>query len=113
MGYDIITVEFCASYFAQWRVASNSDPSVEYIVSLGGAEGAPDCTCEAIRKWKRQECRHISYVWKNACLWNPQWREGVDPIALKPFRYTRSEDHIAGSECPRCGGPTIPTRIAV
>jgi hypothetical protein len=111
MPVEIITAEFCATYWGDYDVPG-SKPGTSYRVSLLGSEGPAYCPCKAFQHSPppAKDCKHVRYVWRHACLWNPQWHE-PGPGALKPL--TLSTRTIENSECPGCGGPTVAVRIAV
>lgn len=115
MSYDIIHMEDCASNFATFEVPGSSGTT--YEVTLGG-ESYSDCrdkaTGEPCKGFKfRQDCKHIRYVWDNACLYNPQWKEEGGPNTLKPEYDTTVPGFLADGKCPVCGGPTVVVRRAV
>src|SRR5262245_58317606 len=109
MAIEIVPARFCATYWAEYVVPSDSHPKESYLVALAGGEGPAYCACPAFkhRKGSAYECKHIRRVFKEACLWNPQWREQCG-TTMKPARLhapnlsTRPED-----ACPACGGPTV------
>lgn len=115
MSYTIETGEFCASYFAVYTVEGSKGKS--YTVVINGAESTPSCTCPAFKYGKGpvydRSCKHIDYVWKNACMWNCQWNDGNKKITLKPEQIDYVAGTIPDSHCPNCDGPTVPVRIAV
>jgi hypothetical protein len=104
--------QWCAGYDAQYEVPSFSGPG-SYTVTIGGVT-LGHCTCPAFEHWRGdpsdRTCKHIKYVFAHACLHNTQWYEGGD-CTLKPSKITSRT--IPDSECPRCGGPEIPFKVAV
>lgn len=108
----IEVVGFCADYFAAFMVPGSRGNL--YRVELYGGEGPATCECPAFKFHKGEiydrTCKHIEYVWQNACLYNPQWHDG-GPRKIKPMEYL-DEARLYG-ECPCCGGPMVPVRIAV
>lgn len=110
MPAEIVPGEFCSTWYATYRVPSDSDPSVTYRVILNGAEAQPSCTCKAFHY--HGGCKHIKFVMDHACLWNCQWYDGNPPLdRISPDAHHL--DAIVGAECPNCGGPLISVRIAV
>jgi hypothetical protein len=98
-------VGFCATYYGVFEIRS-SDGETLYEVNPDANNGG--CSCKG---WEyRQKCRHMERVWEEACLYNPQWKD-PGPGTLEPVRYLRPGDHYG--ECPGCGGPLVPVRIAV
>jgi hypothetical protein len=108
MPAEIVNAEFCADYWATYEVLS-SDGKTKYTVTFAGGEGGAHCTCKGFAY--RKDCRHISEVFKKGCFWNPQWYDGGSR-EIKPTNYI-DEDHHISTRCPKCGGPTVPVRIAV
>lgn len=111
MPAEIVNSVFCAQYWATFEVPS-SDGRTKYRVTLAGGEGQAHCECKA---WEfapvdGKDCKHIREVWKEACLWNPQWHDG-GPNTLQPVE--TYERKVPGEQCPACGGPVVPVRIAV
>lgn len=119
MPAQIVTGEFCSSYFGKYEVRSMTDPYKTYIVMLNGGEQPPSCTCPAFQHALRRaawddtpHCKHIDYVWTHACMWNCQWHEGNDPVELKPVAIW-SHNVIAESHCTNCEEPLVAVLIAV
>ena len=114
MGYEIVTGEFCASYYASYTVPG-SKPDTEWHVSHDGIL-PPHCDCPAFMYYKGdpwdRTCKHINYVWNHACMWNCQWHEGNKEITVKPDSIDEG-NVIKGSSCPNCGGPVVAVKIAV
>lgn len=110
MPAEIVTATCCAQYHADFKVTGSRGD--EYTVSFTGMEGAAYCTCKAweFAPWDNKNCKHIEKVWKEACLWNPQWRDGGENI-ITPTSYR--QDGLQGESCPSCGGPVVAVRIAV
>lgn len=106
MPAEIVNSAFCADNFGVYDVLS-SDGKTTYTVTMAGMSA--HCTCKGFQF--KQECKHITYVYRNACLWNPQWYDGNPDPTIRPKEYI--EPLITGEECPVCGGPTVPVRIAV
>lgn len=107
MSADIVTMEDCASNYGAFKVIGSKGD--EYRVSFHGSEGPADCTCEGFRH--RRDCRHIKLVWKQACLYNPQWHDGQENPTLRPFAYT--ENRFSANKCLSCGGPMVYVKRAV
>lgn len=105
---------FCATNFGEYEI-SGSNGKV-YHVSIDGASGT-FCDCPAYKYSKGEvydkTCKHIQQVWKEACMWNVQWFEGNNPHELLPASFNHSTLSGNGYNCPNCGGPTVPVRIAV
>lgn len=112
MPAEIIPSAFCADYWAVFRVPSESTPGTVYTVEFGGGEGPAFCDCPAFKYSPEDDkgCKHITWVFKHGCFWNPQWYEGGDR-KIKPKYHTNS--HIPKQKCPRCKGPMVGVRIAV
>ena len=113
MSIDIQTVGFCSSYFAVYDVQSDSNSAQFYAVTLHGTSSA-HCTCEAFRWARGDNCKHIERVWREACLWNPQWRDRdpLDPPVVQwPVEYLPEVPFLG--QCPSCGGPLTAVKIAV
>lgn len=111
MPAEIITASFCADYWADFEVESQSGSGETYTVTMNGGEGIAHCTCKAYEySGNNHHCKHIDYVFQNGCFWNPQWYDGGSR-KLKPKVINGST--IPGEKCPRCGGPMIAVRIAV
>lgn len=114
MGYEVVNMEDCASNFAEYEVPGSSGP---YVVIMGG-ESYVDCrekaSGEQCKGFKfNQKCKHIKYVWDNACLYNPQWHDG-GPNTLKPKHLDeRQPGFLPNGKCPACGGPTVAVKRAV
>jgi hypothetical protein len=110
MGYDIVTMEDCASNYGTFKVPGSK--GAEYVVTMNGSEGMPHCTCKAydFAPWDAKDCKHIRQVWEEACLYNPQWRDGKSDPKLRP---ASTDTPLPDSKCPACGGPTIAVRRAV
>lgn len=107
MPAEITTGEYCASWFATYKVEGSKGDV--YTVSLSGGEGPVHCTCPAFRY--RDDCKHIKHVLDHACLWNCQWHDGNEEVTLRPEAIT--VDPITRSACANCGGPLVPVRIAI
>lgn len=114
MGLDIEVVGFCADYLGVFYVPGSKKGDL-WRVELSGPEGGAHCDCPAFKFSKGEvydkTCKHIEYVWKNACLYNPQWHDG-GPRKIKPNSYV-DESRFLSDPCPCCGGPMFPVRIAV
>ena len=112
MSYDIVVMEDCASNYGVFDVEGSR--GAVHTVTLGGSEGPAHCTCPSFF-YKPGEvfdktCKHTDLVIEEACLYNPQWREGkADP--RRPDRYL--DRSFTGSKCPDCGGPMVAVRRAV
>lgn len=109
MPAEVVNSAFCADYWGVFEVPGSNGKT--YEVELGGTSYV-HCTCKAFEwaKMDNKDCKHIRYVWDNACLWNPQWHD-AGPRNIKPVRLT--ETRLLKDPCPGCGGPTVPVRIAV
>lgn len=109
MPAEIVTMRDCASNYGVFKVPGSRGNV--YTVTLHGSEGPAHCTCPAFQySGEEQHCKHVTYVWERACLFNPQWRDGKDAPALRPEGYTY--DVGMGGKC-RCGGPLVSVRRAV
>src|SRR5262245_49911515 len=97
---------FCGDYVGTFKVPGSGGEGHTVTSDIDGAH----CTCKGYRY--RRDCRHVSVVFETACLWNCQWYEGgtveLRPVTRDEHRLLQDPDH----RCPRCGGPTIPVRIA-
>lgn len=110
----------CASNFGVFEVPS-SRPGKTWRVELHGSEGPARCWCPAYAYFKGEPwdrtCKHLEQLWDNehgACLYNPQWRDGIRQPELKPVSYTTASGFGPEGECcPACGGPVIAVRRAV
>lgn len=113
MSVEIITVGFCPQYFATYSVAGSR--GAVYTVSLSGGEGPAFCTCPAYKFSGQNDCKHISAVWKHACLYNPQWKDaGPNDLGEAGIVLDSLDEHRTYDEpCPGCGGNMVPVRIAV
>jgi hypothetical protein len=110
MPAEIVTAEFCAQYYATFDVPS-SDGKQMYTVTLNGGEGMPHCTCQGFKF--RHGCKHIDWVWKHGCLWNPQWKDGGPNDIPAEHIHLYEGYPLLDGPCPACGGKTVPVRIAV
>lgn len=114
MPAEIVTGEFCASYFGEYRVPGSKLGTV-YTVSHWGS-GAAECTCPAFKFFKGADhdrtCKHVEYVWQHACMWNCQWFDGNEVVDLTAETFLYGPP-IAGRSCPNCDGPVVPVKIAV
>lgn len=113
MSYEVVNMEDCASNFASYKVPGSSGT---YEVTLGGESFVHcqdlenDVPCLGFSY--RGDCKHIRYVWDNACLYNPQYHDG-GPATLKPEYDERQPGFLADGKCPACGGPTVAVKRAV
>jgi len=110
MGIEIITMEDCASNYGVFDVPG-SKPGTSYTVTLHGSEQAPHCTCPAFMYSKDQDCKHVKRVWQDACLFNPQWKDGKTDPALRPREY--GYHTFSTHPCPCCGGKMVYVKRAV
>lgn len=108
MPAEIISAAFCADYWSTFKVES-SKKGAFYEVTMNGGEGTAHCTCPAYKHSRDRDCKHIAYVFKHGCFWNPQWYEGGD----RTVRPVACHGSTIEEECPGCGGPMIAVRIAV
>lgn len=113
MSYDVVTMRDCASNFGRFVVPSLSEPGKRYVVTLSGSEGPAHCTCKAFEFSRDRNCKHVEMVWREACLYNPQWRDGKAKPGLSPEEFTYTEGIGSDERCPACGGPTVLVRRAV
>lgn len=111
MPAEIVTGRFCADYFSVFDVPGSK--GAMWHVVMNGTEAS--CDCPAFRYFKGdpwdRTCKHITYVWDHACLWNEQWCDGKADD-LEPAEST-GYPRIPGATCPACGGPVCPVKIAV
>lgn len=114
MPAEIVTMADCASNYGVFHVPSDSNPHQHYVVVLNGSEGPAHCNCQAFKFAPEgaKDCKHVRRVWEQACLYNPQWRDGQSDPALKPVQLTYDRT-IEGESCPACGGPVVAVRRAV
>lgn len=101
MGYDIVTLEECASWHSTVNVPSENprNSKLLYNVAFFGPEGGASCTCKAYHySGDKRDCKHIAKAFKEGCFWHQQWSD---------------EKIEQEGVCPRCGGPTIFVRCAV
>lgn len=106
MGYDIETLWWCPTTFARYAVLS-SDGETVYGVTIEGERG--HCTCPGFKH--RESCRHMTRVWDEACLYNPQWHD-PGPDTMQPAEFVHASDAV-GPDCPGCGRAMIGVRCAV
>lgn len=106
MSIDIIVMEDCASNYGVYEVRGSKGD--KYTVTLSGSEGPADCTCNGFRY--RKECKHVDRVYKEACLYNPQWHDSNDSPLIRPVEYTYTA--FSSSKCA-CGGPMVYVKRAV
>lgn len=109
---DIEVMLDCASNYGIFLVPSLSGPDVIYTVSFNGSEGPAFCDCPAYKFSRDQHCKHIDMAWKGACMMNPQWCDGHQPVQFRPVAFTYDLT-AQDSECPNCGGPMVYVRRAV
>lgn len=107
MSIDIVTMEDCASNYGVFQVPG-SKPGVTYTVTFSGSEGPAHCTCKGFEH--RGDCKHIKYVWDNACLYNPQWKDSVENPKLRPVDYTYTA--FSPNKCA-CGDKKVYVKRAV
>jgi hypothetical protein len=100
MGYDIVTLEECASWHSVIEVPSSSADRPAYKVQFYGPEGGAFCPCAAFKySGAKHDCKHISKAFTEiGCFWHQQWSD---------------EKLEQSGVCPRCGGETIYVRCAV
>jgi hypothetical protein len=106
MPVDIVTMEDCASNYGVFTVTGSKGD--KYTVTFSGSEGPAHCTCPGFKF--RQNCKHIEQVYKDACLFNPQWHDAKSKPKLRPSSYTYTQ--FSKTKC-RCGGPMVYVRHAV
>ncbi len=107
MPAEIVNMLDCASNYGVFDVVGKRGQ--HYRVEMYGSEQQPYCPCEGFKF--RHECSHVSSLWQGkACLYNPQWHDGVAEPELRPIAYTTT---TVETPCPACGGPTVPVRRAV
>lgn len=106
MPADIETMEDCASCFGVYDVKGSKGD--KYTVSFHGETGV-HCTCPAFKY--RHDCKHVSQVYKAACMYNPQYNDGKPDPKAKPRDYTY--DAFSERRCPACGGKMVYVRRAV
>lgn len=98
MGYDIVTMEECASWHSSIEVKSDTSDKV-YTIQWYGPEGGASCDCPAYKySGDKRDCKHIAKAFKSGCFWHQQWSD---------------EKLEKSGTCPRCGGETIFVRVAV
>lgn len=112
MPAEIIVSAFCADYWSTFEVTSATNPNDTHTVTFDGGEGRPHCTCKAYFYAPEDDknCKHIEFVFRHGCFWNPQWYEGGD-CTLKPVR--RPKGMIPHQRCPKCRRGMMAVRIAV
>jgi hypothetical protein len=106
MPAEIVTLEDCASCFGVYDVEGSKGD--QYVVQFHGETGV-HCTCPGFKY--RQDCKHVSSVYKTACMYNPQYNKGKEDPTIRPRDYTY--DQFSKTPCPACGGPTVYVRRAV
>jgi len=103
------TVSMCRSLSGkEVEVRSDSNPDEVYTVGTGAIErSTPTCTCNSFKYQqgvdKHGACKHIRKVVSAMCGWHSQWNTGE----------RQSSRQEKAQICPRCGGPTVPCRVAV
>lgn len=111
MPAEIIVMADCQSNYGVYKLPGSK--GTVYTVSFGGSEGPAHCTCPAYKfSGEGRHCKHIEKVWNGACMYNPQWCKGHNPIRFKPVEYTY-DAVVPDEECPNCGGPVVAVRRAV
>lgn len=111
MSIDIVVMSDCASNYGVYSV-HGSKPGTVYTVTLSGSEGPAHCTCAAFKfSGEKQTCKHVSLVYKEACLYNPQWHDAKEKPGIRPVGYVY--DRIVPGETCACGGPMVAVRRAV
>lgn len=109
MPAEIVTGEFCASYYGTYFVPGSKGETYAVVMSGTGAH----CTCKAFQfSGESRSCKHIERVYAEACMWNCQWHDGNAPVMRKPDE-VHAPHVIPNETCPNCGGPVVPVRIAV
>lgn len=106
MSVDIVTLEDCATNYANYQVEGSSGHI--YSVTLNGSEQMPFCDCKGFHY--RRECKHVNEVMEKACLGNAQWRDPKENPEIKPIDY--NYDAFSGNKCI-CGAPMVYVRRAV
>jgi hypothetical protein len=115
MPADIVVMADCQSNYGVYKVRSDSNRRKFYTVSFGGSEGPAHCTCKAFQysgPFGDQHCKHVERVWNGACMYNPQWCDGHQPVEFEPMDYNYNMV-VEGEQCPNCGGPMVAVRRAV
>lgn len=111
MPADIVVMSDCASNYGVFHVKSSDGKNV-YVVSFNGSEGPAYCTCKAFEfSGAKRSCKHIEKIWKEACLFNPQWHDGKESPTIKPVGYN-CDMFVTHRTC-LCGGPMVAVRRAV
>lgn len=111
MGVEIVTMSDCASNYGTFIVQSKTDKTKTYDVTFNGSEGPFHCTCEAFRWGKGKECKHIKQVFEEACLFNPQWKDGKTNPKIRPTEYVYTK--FTGEKCRFCRGPMVFVKRAI
>jgi hypothetical protein len=88
MSLDILTMRMCEDL--QGRMVQIGSHKVE--IGLNKAW----CDCKGFHFKKR--CKHLEEAQKEICTWHQQWCDEI---------------YVNDNKCPRCGGPTVPCRVAV
>lgn len=105
----IVVMADCASNYGVFKIRGSKGDT--HTVTMHGSEGPAYCTCKAFQfSGERRECKHIAQVWKEACMYNPQWHDANPEPKLKPVDF--SYQAFAGEKC-KCGGPLVYVKRAV
>ena len=106
MPAEITTGRFCADYFSSFRMMGDS--GIIYTVAVDY------CSCPAFQYAPEEDktCKHTMRLFKIGCFWNEQWYDGGERL-IKPEEGSCTYPIWEGEQCPNCGGPVCPVRIAV
>jgi hypothetical protein len=113
MSAEIVTGQFCSSYFGTYEVVGSKGDiyNVTWNLLSAHCQRKNGTSCPAYHFSKDQSCKHIREVWNRACMWNCQWFKGNE--AIYQFPKIMIEPVIIDFHCPNCSGACVAVKVAV